>query len=171
MGNAAVDETAKGWILPFLATIFVMMALQMASLGFTPLLPDMQDEFQISYTQIGLFTGLYGLSALLLSLPGGMLANRYGEKRVMVTGLFVVTLGLILLSRASSYWMGLSGRALWLLGYRPAFVCVMTAIALTSPRSLRSRSMGMVGVISAVAAAVGDDMPAPCPRRRPSRSV
>jgi predicted MFS family arabinose efflux permease len=155
MEQAAANEAGKGWIIPFTATIFVMMALQMASLGFTPLLPDMQDEFQITGTQIGLFTGLYGLSALLLSVPGGMLANRFGVKKVMVTGLFVVTLGLILLSRASSYSLGLSGRALWLLGYRPAFVCVMTAIALTAPQSIRSRSMGMVGVISAVAAAVG----------------
>ncbi len=155
MENSSTDESTGKWVLPFLATIFVMMALQMASLGFTPLLPDMQDEFQITGTQIGLFTGLYGLSALLLSVPGGILANRFGVKKVMVTGLFIVTLGLILLSQASSFSMGLSGRALWLLGYRPAFVCVMTAIALTVPKSLRSRSMGMVGVISAVAAAVG----------------
>ena len=155
MENTAMDETGKGWVLPFLATIFVMMALQMASLGFTPLLPAMRDEFQITGTQIGLFTGMYGLSALLLSVPGGILANRFGEKKVMMTGVFVVTLGLILLSQASSFGMAFGGRALWLLGYRPAFVCVMTAIALTAPLSLRSRSMGMNGAISAFAAAVG----------------
>jgi len=155
MDNSSTDESIRKWVLPFLATIFVMMALQMASLGFTPLLPDMQDEFQITGTQIGLFTGMYGLSALLLSVPGGMLAKRFGEKRIMITGLFIVTLGLILLSQASSFSMAFGGRGLWLLGYRPAFVCVMTAIALTVPLSLRSRSMGMIGAISALAAAVG----------------
>jgi MFS family permease len=155
MDNNSTDESSRKWVLPFLATIFVMMALQMASLGFTPLLPEMQDEFQITGTQIGLFTGMYGLSALLLSVPGGMLANRFGEKKVMVTGVFIVTLGLILLSQASSFGVAFGGRALWLLGYRPAFVCVMTAIALTAPVSLRSRSMGMNGAISAFAAAVG----------------
>ncbi len=155
MDISSADESTRKWVLPFISTIFVMMALQMASLGFTPLLPDMQDEFQISGTQIGLFTGLYGLSALLLSVPGGMLANRFGEKKVMVTGVFIVTLGLISLSQASSFGMAFGGRALWLLGYRPAFVCVMTAIALTAPLSLRSRSMGLNGAISAFAAAVG----------------
>jgi MFS family permease len=155
MDISSADESTRKWVLPFLATIFVMMALQMASLGFTPLLPDMQDEFQITGTQIGLFTGLYGLSALLLSVPGGIMANRFGEKKVMVTGVFIVTLGLILLSQASSFGMAFGGRALWLLGYRPAFVCVMTAIALTAPLSLRSRSMGMNGAISAFAAAIG----------------
>ncbi len=155
MGTNSANEPNRKWVLPFFATIFVMMALQMASLGFTPLLPSMQDEFHITGIQIGLFTGMYGLSALLLSVPGGMLANRFGERRIMILALFIVTLGLILLSQATGYLMGLGGRALWLLGYRPAFVCVMTAIALTAPASLRSRSMGMVGVMSAVAAAVG----------------
>ena len=155
MDNNSTDESTVKWVLPFLATIFVMMTLQMASLGFTPLLPAMRDEFQITGTQIGLFTGMYGLSALLLSVPGGILANRFGEKKVMVTGVFIVTLGLILLSQASSFGIAFGGRALWLLGYRPAFVCVMTAIALTAPLSLRSRSMGMNGAISAFAAAVG----------------
>jgi predicted MFS family arabinose efflux permease len=151
----ATAESTRGWIIPFCATIFVMMALQMSSLGFSPLLPKIQKEFVMTFSQIGLFTGMYGLSALLLSVPGGMLAKRFGEKRVMTLGLIIVTLGLIMLSQASSFLMAFGGRALWLVGYRPAFVCVMTAIALTAPLSLRSRSMGMVGAISAFAAAVG----------------
>jgi len=103
----------------------------------------------------GTFTGMYGLSALLLSVPGGMLARRFGEKRVMTVSLLVVMSGLIALSRVWSVPTAFAGRALWLLGYRPAFVCVMTAIALTAPLSLRSRSMGIVGAITALGSAVG----------------
>ena len=145
----------KGWMIPFLATIFAMMALQMSSLGFSPLLPDIQKEFGMNFSQVGLFTGMYGLSALLLSVPGGMLAKRFGEKKVLSAGLIVVMLGLILLSQAWNIGSAFGGRAFWLLGYRPAFVCVMTAIAVTAPLSLRSRSMGMVGAISAFGAVVG----------------
>ena len=153
--NTAANETAKSWIIPFLAVIFVMMALQMSGLGFSPLLPAIQKEFAMSFTQIGLFTGMYGLSALLLSVPGGILIKRFGEKRVLVVGLLVVILGLIMLSQAGSTGAAFGGRALWLLGYRPAFVCVMTGIALASPPSLRSRSMGINGAITALAAVVG----------------
>jgi predicted MFS family arabinose efflux permease len=142
-------------MIPFLATVFVMMALQMSSLGFSPLLPGIQKEFGMTFSKVGFFTGMYGLSALLLSLPGGMLAKRFGEKRVLSLGLVVVMSGLIVLSRASSSAMAFAGRALWLVGYRPAFVCVMTAIALTTPKSLRSRSMGIIGAISAFAAVIG----------------
>ena len=57
-----------------------MMAIQMSSLGFSPLLPAIQKDFGISYSQIGLFTGLYGLVAMAVSVPAGLLAKRVGEK-------------------------------------------------------------------------------------------
>ena len=58
-------NTNRSWIVPFLATLFGMLTLQMSNLGFSPLLPDIQKEFSMSHTQIGLFTGMYGLLALL----------------------------------------------------------------------------------------------------------
>lgn len=155
MEEAAVDDRTKGWMFPFMATILAMMALQMSNLGSSPLLKELQTEFAMSDSLFGTFTGMYGLSALLLSVPGGMLAKRFGEKSVLATGLVIVTLGLIVLSQVWSTPAAFAGRAIYLLGYRPAFVCVMTAIALTAPLSLRSRSMGMVGAITAVGTAVG----------------
>ncbi|HTY64557.1 MAG TPA: MFS transporter [Acidobacteriota bacterium] len=155
MGNNAGDESARGWLIPFAATILAMMALQMSNLGSSPLLKEIQKEFGMSNSLYGTFTGMYGLSALLLSVPGGMLAKRYGERIVMSTSLLVVALGLCVLSQVWSTPTVFAGRAVYLLGYRPAFVCVMTAIALAAPLSLRSRSMGMVGVITAIGSAIG----------------
>jgi predicted MFS family arabinose efflux permease len=127
----------------------------MSNLGSSPLLKEIQKEFRMSDSLYGAFTGMYGLSALLLSVPGGMLAKRFGERRVMSLSLLFVALGLVVLSQVWSTPMIFAGRAVYLLGYRPAFVCVMTAIALTAPLSLRSRSMGMVGAITAVGTAIG----------------
>src|SRR5512143_1263581 len=155
MAKNAGDESARGWLIPFAATILAMMALQMSNLGSSPLLKEIQKEFGMSNSLYGTFTGMYGLSALLLSVPGGMLAKRYGERVVMSTSLLIVALGLFALSYVWSTPTIFAGRAIYLLGYRPAFVCVMTAIALTAPLSLRSRSMGMVGVITAVGTAIG----------------
>ena len=64
-----------------------MLTLQMSSLGFSPLLPAIQKDFGASYSQIGLFTGLYGIVALALSYPAGLLAKRFGEKVVLSAGL------------------------------------------------------------------------------------
>jgi predicted MFS family arabinose efflux permease len=149
------DAPPSKWLLPFLATLLAMMALQMSSLGFSPLLPNIQKEFGMSYTQIGLFTGIYGLLAIFLSVPAGLMAKRFGEKIVLVAGLVVVALGLVVLSRANSFTGALAGRAVWIGGYRFAFVCVMAAIALTTPPSLRGRSMGILGAISSLASVIG----------------
>jgi predicted MFS family arabinose efflux permease len=132
-----------------------MMTLQMSSLGFSPLLPDIQRDFGINYSQLGLFSGVYGLAAIVFSVPGGVLAKRFGEKTILGLGLLVVTLGLILLSRSPNFALALSARVVWIIGYRVAFVCVMTAIARVAPFERRSTAMGVLGAMSALATVIG----------------
>ena len=83
-------------MLSVAAVIVAMMAIQMASLGFSPLLPAMQRDLAASYSQMGLFTGMYGIIALLVSLPAGVFAARIGEKRALLIGLAVTVPGLSL---------------------------------------------------------------------------
>ncbi len=141
--------------MPFAATIVAMMAIQMSSLGFSPLLPAIQKDFGISYSQIGLFTGLYGLVAMAVSVPAGILAKRVGEKLALTAGLLGVAIGLLLLSQVSTYEWALGARAAWLIGYRVAFVCVMTSIALVAPPEFRSRAMGILGAMASLASVIG----------------
>jgi len=144
-----------GWIASFAAIIVAMMAIQMSSLGFSPLLPAIQKDFGITYSQIGLFTGLYGLVAMAVSVPAGLLAKRVGEKPALTAGLLGVAFGLVLLSQASTYELALGARVVWLIGYRVAFVCVMTSIALVSPPDFRSTAMGILGAMSSLASVIG----------------
>lgn len=132
-----------------------MMAIQMSSLGFSPLLPAIQKDFGLSYSQIGLFTGLYGLVAMALSVPAGILAKRIGEKLALTVGLLGVALGLLLLSQTHTYATALGARVVWLIGYRIAFICVMTSIALVAPPEFRSRAMGILGAMASLASVIG----------------
>ena len=72
----------------------------------------------------------------------GLLAARFGEKRSLLAGLAVTAVGLVCLSKAPTFETALAGRALWLIGYRTAFVSVFTAMAIVTtapgmPRALR----------------------------------
>jgi NNP family nitrate/nitrite transporter-like MFS transporter len=91
----------------------------------------------------------------LFSIPGGMLAKRFGEKNVLSLGLLVAAFGLALLSRSPNFALGLSSRAIWIMGYRVAFVCVMTATALAVPSERRSIAMGILGAMSSLASVIG----------------
>jgi predicted MFS family arabinose efflux permease len=149
------QRASKRWVVSFVATLCGMMALQMSSLGFAPVIPLIQKAFQMSYSQVGLFTGLYGILALLLSVPAGLTAKRLGEKIVLVAGIAVVALGLVILSSATDFAGALGGRIVWITGYRFAFVCVLTALAVTCPPSLRGRTMGILGATASLATVVG----------------
>lgn len=146
---------AAKWVPSFAAVIIAMMAIQMSSLGFSPLLPAIQKDFGLSYSQIGLFTGLYGLVAMVVSVPAGILAKRVGEKRALTGGLLGVAVGLLLLSQAPAYGVALGARMFWLLGYRTAFVCVMISVSLVSPPDFRSRAMGILGAMASLASVIG----------------
>ncbi len=147
--------SGRHWAISVAAVILAMMAIQMSSLGFSPLLPAIQKDLSASYSQIGLFTGMYGIIALLVSLPAGMLAARIGEKPALLAGLVVSAIGLVSLGQAASYGFALASRAIWLIGYRTAFISVFTAMAIVTPAKYRSRTMGTLGAMAALASVIG----------------
>ncbi len=150
-----LDSGRRSWVAPFLAVVFGMIAMQMSNLGFSPLLPAIQGEFKINYAQLGLFTGVYGIMGIILSVPAGLLARKHGEKTVLLFGLSLITAGLVTLAASPTFAVALAGRVVWLSGYRLAFVCVMMAVALTAPPRLKGSTMGIVGAVSAFATVVG----------------
>jgi len=155
MTTHSISSSPSRWVLPFGVTLVAMFALQLSNLGFSPLLPSIQQEFGMNYKQLGFFTGMYGLLALALSVPAGLSAKRFGEKRVLVLGLLGVAVGSLLLGRAWNFESALAFRGLTVFGYRFAFVCVLIAVALTAPPSLRGRTMGVLGAASALSSVVG----------------
>ncbi len=149
------SQSGQRWVISVCAVILAMMAIQMSSLGFSPLLPDMQRDLAASYSQIGLFTGMYGIIALTMSLPAGILAAQIGEKRALLAGLAVAAVGLVSLGKSPSYGFALGSRAVWLIGYRTAFIGVFTAMAIVTPPKYLSRSMGVLGAMAALASVIG----------------
>jgi len=154
--NAATSR--RLWATPYFVTLFAMLSLQVSNLGFSPLVPAIQREFALSFSQVGLFAGMYGLISVFTSIPAGLAIRQAGEKTALTGGLVVAALGLAWLGLAESTPAAFGARALWLSGYRFAFIAVMTAIALSCPPSIRGRSMGVLGAISAFASVVGAPM-------------
>ncbi len=155
MTTATTESSHTVWLLPFGVTLVAMFSLQLSNLGFSPLLPSIQADVGMSFTQLGFFTGIYGLLALLLSVPAGLTAKRFGEKRVLAAGLVGVAIGSMLLARAWNFESAVAFRGLTIFGYRFAFVSVLIAVAMTAPPQLRGRTMGVLGATSAMASVIG----------------
>ena len=81
--------------------------------------------------------------------------QRFGEKRVLSTGLFVVSAGLCVVAISSTFSLGIVGRTIWQMGYKATFISTITALSLTIPLHLRASGMGINGALSSLASAAG----------------
>jgi MFS family permease len=55
--------------------------------------PSLVDQFQLSYAALGTLVGLYLLPGFAVAVPGGVLAQRFGDKRIVCVGLAAMTVG------------------------------------------------------------------------------
>ena len=91
--------------------------------------PFIVEAFEVDYTRIGTLVGLYMIPGLVLALPSGFIGRRFGDKRVVVVGLFLMVMGGALSGVASSYAMVAVGRLLS--GAGAAFLFVLMTKMLT----------------------------------------
>jgi len=67
-----------------------------------PILSLVMDEFQLSYTQGGLLMSLFALPGIAISIPTGMLADRYGQKTIGIISFALMIAGTAIFASGSS---------------------------------------------------------------------
>jgi MFS family permease len=82
----------QAWLILAALTLARMtMGFQFQSIA--ALGPALTADSQISYTQLGTLIGAYLLPGALIAIPGGWLGKRFGDKRVVLGGLAMMTAG------------------------------------------------------------------------------
>lgn len=97
-------------ILALLFSVRAIMAFQFQAVA--ALSPVMMDVFSVGLAETGLMIGLYLAPGLLLSLPGGVLAQRFGDKEMVTSGLALMTLGGVMMAAGDTWSTHLAGRFL-----------------------------------------------------------
>src|SRR4030095_3619049 len=97
---------ANRWVA--LAIVFITRT----SMGFqfqavASVAPLMIADLGLSYAQLGTLVGIYMLPGAFFALPGGVIGQRLGERRVVVAGLALMVAGGVLTASAG----GLAGAA------------------------------------------------------------
>lgn len=87
------------------------------SLGFqfqsiAALTPFLVTAFDLSWAQVGLLMGLFMLPGVVFALPGGLLGQRFGSRRVVFAGLGLMIGGGMLVSYAGGFAGAAAGRTL-----------------------------------------------------------
>ena len=74
--------------------------------------PLMNADLGLSYAQLGTLIGLYMLPGAVFALPGGVIGQRFGERRVVVVGLALMVAGGALTAGAGGFASAAAGRLL-----------------------------------------------------------
>jgi NNP family nitrate/nitrite transporter-like MFS transporter len=110
---------SKRWLILLmvsLAAFAFLFSMQAAP----PLIPAIISDFHLSHTAVAGVMLFVALPAMFLSIPGGFLADRYGNKRLSIVGLSLVCLGTFITAVAPSFSLLQAGRAV--LGIGGAFL-------------------------------------------------
>jgi MFS family permease len=78
--------------------------------GLSSIGPTLISETAISYTALGVLIGAYLLPGAFISIPGGWLGKRFGDKRVVLVGLAMMTAGGAGLVLSDNYAVMFTGR-------------------------------------------------------------
>ena len=103
-----------GWVILVLATLVAFGALGLARFGYSIVLPAMQVDLGMDNTQAGVLAAIHVVGYLIASLLGGVLASRFGPRRVIALGLGLAGFSMILTGLADGttavgFWRGLAG--------------------------------------------------------------
>jgi cyanate permease len=104
-----VPTIQNRWIM--LAVLFLArtaMALQFQTVASTG--PFLIDALAIDFASLGFLIGLYMLPGVVIALPGGVLGQRFGAKRVVLVGLAMMAIGGAMMGLAASYPLVAFGR-------------------------------------------------------------
>jgi len=130
-------------IIAFLSMFVYGMVLQ----SIPPILVVLIKELSLSHTQGGLLMSLFALPGILVSIPGGVLADFYGPQKVGIASLLLMLAGTLLVGTGSSFAGLAMGRLLAGIG---GTVIVIVAAQAISQGFLNNKRFGIaMGIFNA----------------------
>ena len=82
-----------------LVTFLILLGLSMVS----PILPTYAESFQVSYTLVGFVVSSFAVTRMILDMPAGLLSRRFDKKKIMISGLLLLSVSSVLAGMAPNY--------------------------------------------------------------------
>jgi MFS family permease len=149
----SIQSKAKNIMLP---VVMISLALALRQMSMTIVAPFISTYCKslAGYTPLlaGLAVGAFGLMQALLQIPFGLLSDKYGNKRILLTGLAIVIIGFIVGFFAKSIWMLILARVLQ--GSGAVIGVGYSWVAGLADDQTRTKAMSILGAFVSGAAAL-----------------
>jgi len=109
--GVSASQSGRRWVM--LGIAFMCMLTYGATLqAVAPVLSLIMGDFSLSHTQGGLLTSLYAVPGLILAIPAGMLADRYGQKVIALVSFSMSIAGTAIVATGTCFSLLILGRIL-----------------------------------------------------------
>jgi predicted MFS family arabinose efflux permease len=142
--HTATIETRRRWVILGVATLSCLaFAVTMQSVP--PILSLVMADFRLTYAQGGLLMSLFALPGIAVSIPAGMLADRYGQKTIAIIAFALMIAGTAIFASGNSLPVLILGRVVAGAGALTMLVLAPQLLA----QWFRGREMGIaMGVVN-----------------------
>lgn len=131
--------------LPLFFACLAGFAFSVNYTNHAPLAAALMKEFSFNKAQAGLLTSAIFLTHAFMQIPGGHLADRFGGKNVILTGLLIITLGNTAIAYAGSYEQLIFWKCFIGLGTGISFIGSARYIAQSLPHEQLPKAQGLYG--------------------------
>lgn len=83
---------------------------------------QLMEHFQISATMLGVLATSYYMSYFILQIPGGMIIDRFGVRRVIAISSMICVIGTLIFCTQNNFYLALLGRLMIGIGSSCAFI-------------------------------------------------
>jgi sugar phosphate permease len=132
-----------GWVVLGVGTLIVLGCIGLARFGYTMILPSMQAALSLSNTQTGVLATGNFMGYLVLGVIGGLIASRYGPRRMIVASMLLIGVTMALTGLASGFYGALLWRTLTGIGSGGSNVPVMSLLPAWFSKRRRGLATGI----------------------------
>ena len=137
-GTATDIEAKRRWVILGISYLCVLsFGITMQSVP--PVLSLILADLNLSYAQGGLLMSLFALPGVLISIPAGMLADRYNQKSIGIASFFLIIIGAAIFASGNSLQTLVLGRIVSGIGAMTLMVLAPQLLA----RWFAGREMGI----------------------------
>jgi sugar phosphate permease len=146
----------RAWLVWSAAiSVYMLAVFHRTSLGVAGLVAA--ERFQISSAQLATFTMVQLFVYAAMQIPVGAVLDRVGAKKLLVTGVLLMTGGQLAFAFVSTFAAGVAARVFVGMGDAMIFISLVQLVALWFPparTALVTQMTGVLGQVGAVAATV-----------------
>lgn len=143
------------WSVWFIISIFYAYQYILRILP-NVMMHDLMNQFNISTTLFGQFSGIYYIGYALMHLPIAFLLDRYGTKIVMTISILLTVLGLLPIIFTNNWTLLLAGRVIIGIGSSAAILGILKIVRLAFDERMFTRMLSAAVVIGLVGGIYGN---------------